>query len=463
MNSPPGTSETEPNQEMRLSLVPFEQFMLLEDQPEYPMVFVFRLTFQGKMNREALSISIEQAAKRHPLLHSLLVTEDKGQLVWQTVEQYPNLTWLEDASLLSDLIWQEVDLKSEIGLRVFAMQEGEQTRLYFRFHHACSDGLGSYAYFEDLLSLYDAYDNTPPQSPQLKTLDSNLLLGRGEFGTPPTPATPTPTTHPWRDFFGGAKESAKFLLQPPRPLAPDLQDKGPDSTVPEAGFITYQLPEEQLPALRRKAEEAGASLNDLLLRDLFLTLRQWNQDHQFGSAKSRLQIMMPTGLRGAKDKDMPAANMISYAFLLRTAQACDQPEELLTGLAAETKAIIRYQYSLLFIGSISLLLKLPFALRAMLRRKRCFGTAVLTNLGDPTRRFARRFPRKKGQIQVGGIVLEEITGVPPLRPLTGAVFSAFTYAGKLQISLRCDPHRFSPAATQSLLDLYVKHLQNSAS
>lgn len=447
----------------QLPLVPFEHYMMLEDQADYPMVFVFRLILRGEINKQALQCSINEATRRHPLLHSLLVTGNNGQLTWQAVDQTPKITWIDDSAKLSSLLWQQVDLNIKIGLEVYIHETAEQTRLYFRMHHACCDGMGAYSYFEDFLAIYEAHDDPTVQEPNLKKLNPELLKGRGDFeGPTEVSAEAPPLSRRFMDFLGGTKEAVKFLLQPPRPLAPEIDSQKKTTEPVEAGFLTHSLPEEYLPVLRRKAEEAGVSLNDLLLRDLFLTLRTWNQQHQFGSDKSRLQIMMPTGLRGVGDKEMPAANMLSYAFLIRPAEACDHPEELLQSLGTETKAIIRYKYPLLFIGAITFLLKSPFLFRRLLRTKRCFGTVVLTNLGDPTRRFVRRFTRKKGLIHVGGAVLEEITGIPPLRPLTGAVFSAITYSNKLQIGLRCDPVRFTPEATRRLLALLIEQLEQSA-
>jgi len=310
-----------------------------------------------------------------------------------------------------------------------------------------------------VLSLYDALSGDSTQQPELRRLNPSRLLSRGTFGAPPTPP---PVTRRWRDVFGGTMESAKFLMRPPQPLAEDLRAESSQSPFPADGFLTYNLPEAYLPVLRREAEKQGASLNDLLLRDLFLTFQQWNEAHRFGSKKSNLQIMMPTSLREAEDKETPAANVMSYAFLLRPAGDCDSPTELLASLAVETKAILRYRYPLIFIGAISQLLKLGFIFRAMLRSKRCFGTAVLTNLGDPTRRFVRRYPRQAGKIQVGKLVLEELIGIPPLRPLTRSVFSVTAYGGGLLIGMRCDPQHFSPRAAESLLELYAENLTKSA-
>jgi hypothetical protein len=96
-----------------------------------------------------------------------------------------------------------------------------------------------------------------------------------------------------------------------------------------------------------------------------------------------------------------------------------------------------------------------------MRRPFCFTTAVLTNLGDPTRRFVARLPRTPSGLSVGNLVLEQITGGPPVRPLTKAAFSIFNSSRNLSVSLKCDPHSYSSLDTQRLLGQYVAQLRST--
>ena len=86
----------------------------------------------------------------------------------------------------------------------------------------------------------------------------------------------------------------------------------------------------------------------------------------------------------------------------------------------------------------------------------------MSNIGDPTRRFAAKLPRKDGRVVAGNLLLDDITGVPPLRPHTRATFSVFAYRRKLTISLRCDDKYFSDEDTIRLLETYARHLRNCA-
>jgi hypothetical protein len=62
----------------------------------------------------------------------------------------------------------------------------------------------------------------------------------------------------------------------------------------------------------------------------------------------------------------------------------------------------------------------------------------------------------------GNLILDAITGVPPLRLKTRATFSISQYNRQLAVSLRCDPHYFCLDDTAMLLHTYVRRLRQSA-
>src|SRR5262249_25534471 len=114
---------------------------------------------------------------------------------------------------------------------------------------------------------------------------------------------------------------------------------------------------------------------------------------------------------------------------------------------------------LYFIGQLALLAGIPGGMKLMLSPRRCFATAVLTNVGDMTHRFGLAFPVVDGKLQIGNLTLEGITGSPPLRPLTHVGVGLFTYADRLVVTLLCDRHHFTREQARKFLELYVSHLR----
>lgn len=122
----------------------------------------------------------------------------------------------------------------------------------------------------------------------------------------------------------------------------------------------------------------------------------------------------------------------------------------------------KYQLPVGMLKKLRLLSRLGISMNRFFKEDACCGTALLTNIGDPTRRFHNRFPREQGLIRVGNLLLEHIVGIAPLRPLTRAIFDVFTYGNRLSLALRCDPHFFTEDDSHALVDLFAKELEKAA-
>jgi hypothetical protein len=221
-------------------------------------------------------------------------------------------------------------------------------------------------------------------------------------------------------------------------------------------FVDHAFDADETRQLRRAAAADEVALNDLLLRDLLLVLAEWNAAHDRGG---RLRVNMPTNLRGRRDAAMPAANVIGYAFVERQLGRRADPDRLLDSLVRETASIKRDRPGLLFLGGLGFACGFRGLVPWMLRRRRSFATATLSNLGKLWVRSP--LPRVDGKLVAGGAVLQRVSGAPPIRPLTRAGFVALDYNRQLTITLRCDPECFSRAQSQALLDRFLARLRQS--
>ena len=73
-----------------------------------------------------------------------------------------------------------------------------------------------------------------------------------------------------------------------------------------------------------------------------------------------------------------------------------------------------------------------------------------------------RLPRSEDRLVCGNVILEHITGAPPIRRNTRAAFFVAEYGGQTTISLRCEARLFSAAETRALLDTYITRLHETA-
>ena len=432
-----------------LPLTPFEYYYWCDDQPEYPTTYPVTMTFSGAVDRGGLEGALAESLRRHPMLTARIEDSDKGVPMWvRGDKETPDIDWAAEGVPVSHPAGERIDLRTGGGLRVWVRQQESSCRVMMQFHHACCDGIGALRFAEDLLVCYSRRTGGASRA-VLRPVMPELLRQRGAV-LPPSPGLMSLL----RDWGMGAFHWASLLGRSPQPVA------SPGGTSP--GYQSYEtatLDAHQAGRLRAAAIAQGVTVNDLMLRDLFQTLRAWNaqRDHQ---PDGWLRINMPASLRSRNDQRMPAANLMGFTFLTRTTAQCAHDRHLLESIRRETEAIKQWQLGFLFLGGLMAARTVPGAIPWMLRRQRSFATAVLSNVG---RIFPRTgLPRRNRRLVCGNLVLEQLTGTAPIRPLTRAAICVVSYANQTTLNLRCDPHCFGVEQTRQLLEDYVARLEFSA-
>ena len=368
----------------------------------------------------------------------------------------PALDWACDAAPATCPTDKPIDLTEEIGLRIWVRHKRDHATVALQFHHACTDGTGCFRFIGDWLAGYGMRTTPGDQKPEYGEVDASLLRARKDRAIRLSAcAAGARRMLALREFW-------KILRGQPVPLVPHAAADQGGKVADLPGFLWHSFDRTRHERLRSEACAQGVTLNDLLLRDLFLTLDRWQDNRLSWFHSRRLRIIMPTELRGAEDYLMPAANMAAYTFLACAAGEVRRPDELLRTIRDKTARIKHERSGTLFMDMIYGATQIRGLLPFLLRRKLCMASAILSNIADPSRRFTARLPRQAGRIVAGNLVLEEFMGVPPLRPGTGATFSISQYDSRLTISLRCDPHLFCMEDTRSMLGLYVAQLNRSA-
>jgi hypothetical protein len=438
-----------------LYLAPFELAMLVDGQAAYPMTFVVQVRLSGMMDRGAFEMALQGALARHPFLNALVERRKKNQLCWVSSDGLgPRTDWSDEGRPLALPDGQEaIDLASEVGLRIWVRRQGGETQLTLQFHHACCDGVGAYRFLGDLLALYGQMtSHGESELPRLAAIDLSRLRtrSRGVLDV----ALNGRRMRLARLAIG---EAAKLLGGGVAELAAARQGGG-QRLAPFPSLQSHTFDRATHEQLREAAMAQGGMLNDLLLAELFQAVRDWNE-RKTGRGIGKYRVLMPTDMRLPDNYETPAANQVSCTFVARRSKELDCPRSLVGGIRRETEVIKSERRGTRFAdmlaggfavkGLMPLLAKYPF----------CMATAILSNVGDPSRRFTARFPRSEGRIVCGDLVLEEITGAPPLRRKSRAAISVFAYNRRLTISTRCDPFSFTPDDAQEFLRVYVARLR----
>ncbi len=276
-----------------LHLSILEKFFLLEDRPGFPMTFVIQLTFGGQIDRIAWEGALAGALAFQPLLTANLGPGKANRICWVPAGRpFPISDWgPEGQALTCPGASERIDLTRETGLRVWVRQGPERAVVTLQFHHACTDGIGAYRFIGELLAAYGILTEGPARH-VLSELDGGLLRGRQRRAL--GRELPSAFRSAWRALCYGCGlfgRSPALLAAPSAPSGPGLAE----SSYP--GFCTFSFDQAMHHRLRDVAIQKGVMLNDLLLRDLFLALRQWNRPHYWWREHPRLRVMMPTDLR----------------------------------------------------------------------------------------------------------------------------------------------------------------------
>jgi hypothetical protein len=458
-----------------LHLTPFEFYYWSDDRPDYPTAFPVELSFSGQLDEQAFRAAVVAAQSRHPLLAALI--DDSGpRPQWVSCgEQVPTVDWAVEGVPITHPDGAYINLRREVGLRVWVRTGGATSRARFEFHHACCDGLAAFQFLEDFLLSYVITLGSADENPPLAQLSAERLLDRGtlivENSEKPSLAIAL------RDAWVTARVWTEILFQRSTVLAvPGASTNGAleervlrvaPQPVPNSiesldeilGFETRLLGSEETRQLRAVAALHRTTLNDVFVRDVLIVLRDWNHAHG-GTSRGRLRVSVPINVRGRAEQDMPAANRIGFAFVVP--ESCDFSEEstLLAAVHQQMEQIREWKLALYFLGGLAFASSLKGVVPWALRRNRSFATTVLSNL---SRVFVKTpLPRRNGQLVCGNVVLERVTGVPPIRPLTRAAIAVIEYAGETAVCLRCDPSLFRPGDRQALADAYAERLRETA-
>jgi hypothetical protein len=434
--------------------------MLVDDSAAYPMAFVVAIDVSGELRRGPFEAALTAALDRHPLFKCRVARLPARGLCWLPVAGLlPRLDWQDGEVPAECARGERIDLTQEVGLRIGVRCEPGRARISFQFHHATTDGLGSMQFIGDFLAIYGQMTAGPGEEvPELEPLDPGLLTGRAR-------TWPSPAERQRHFLVRTAGRFLEILTRVPAPIAVP-QRPGPNlhRNLPAPAFVSRNFPRDVSQGLKDRAAARGVSVNDLLVVEMFQTIREWNCLCGRKDDRAWYRVGVPLSLRTLQDDRLPAANVLSFMFLTRRARDCDadREDDLLKSIHSESDLIVHGDSRVMFTYIIRQMLKVPGLVRALLRVPICQATAILSNVGDVRRSFRARFPLKQGRCVAGSVRLEALLGASPIRPKTRIAVALGTYAGLLFVNMQCDRRYFAPHEAERLADLFAERIRRRA-
>ncbi len=438
-----------------LPLTAFEEYMLRDDRPKYPMSIIARLRFAGQLDRRATAEALETVVARHPLLRAKVHMSPAGRLEWIASADRPMaISWIDGPAHDRLPSMRPIDLFSEPGLKSWAMADSQRSSLLLQVHHAACDGKAVFQFLDDFVRSY-ARVLAGKQSPiELSPSDPHALHGRGSFGL---------TVRKYLRMLPvqlmGLSRVRKFFMQRPVPLLERIATIGGELPTGFPDVKVGSLEVEEVEKLSIAVADAKVTANDWLLRDFFVAVDDFRARHQITTRGEWIRFSVPMNLRHKRDERMPAANVVSMVFLDRTPRHIADPGGLLQSIHAEMDSIRRRQLGLIFVVALWGLRLLPGGLAKWVNRECCEATCVLSNLG---RAMADSpLPRCNAKIVAGNVVLEGIDFFAPVRDGTAVAMALVYYAGGLQLCMQYDSRRIAEVQASDLMATYLRKIRAS--
>ncbi len=429
--------------------------------------------FTGRLVRAAFATALGKVMERHPMLSAVIEDGPKGPQWVAGPSVEPWLDWNDVTVPIGPSQNEYLDLRQRPGLRVWVRVGDDSSRVLFQIHHCVCDGLAVLQVIGELAALYAAACDPAKSDIRLPPLDAQRLRDRGVVDVGPD-FKPTLRTA-LRDVLATLRVWRRILFQRCAVLAVpqhDTRPKGTDSAASTPNkdpdgrstkelehFETHAFCRDETERYKAVAANQNVTLNDLLLRDMLLTVREWNKAHG-EEHDGRVRVNVPVYVRGRAGFDIPASNGIGFAFpsvdLSRTADRAAVLREV-NKLMRQVK---NWKLALYFLGGLAAAMRFGGLVRWALRRKRPMATVVLSYLGPALQQSP--LPRRDdGKLICGNVVLEQMAGVPPVRPLTRASVVVLEYGGELTVGMRCDAHLFGPSDTRALLSALVAQIRET--
>lgn len=440
-----------------LPLAPFEEYMLLDDRPDYRMEFLVEQSFEGEIDRKAFEAGIVEASRRHPLLSSHVQRRFLFGQRWISANgQLPVVDWGDIDQPIAFPAKAGIDLSREVGVRFFARVGGGRSRLVTQFHHACCDGLGAIQFLSDLFASYTRtlFPNAE-KHPAYQPVDTSHLRRRAAL------RVHTDRTMPWVRLFAITLGYVwKYVVHPAMPIARPMLQKANSEPLSYPGMLTRTFPPSVQRRLRQIARKHDVTVNELLLRELMLVLEEWNRRHVKVRDWNSISILIPTNLRNLDHDQMPATNIVSYVAFQRKIRELRDPARLLKSLKQESQFYKRWRFGAAFLDSLKVMRWMPGLLRLVLAYPRSLSTAIFSCIGDPSLAILANFPvNAEGNPIMGNLVFDDLNTAPPIRPRTHASFTTWHFSNKLRLGVRCDSSVFDEASAQELLNLFADRVE----
>jgi NRPS condensation-like uncharacterized protein len=411
-----------------------DELYLHLDREQEPFSVHLEVAVEGRIDEARLREAIRVAAGRHPLARARLrpARGTDRRYHWEIageLDEVPLATQecADDVALgrvrerlLSTT--QPLDDAPPFGVVLVHHPAGDTVLLNLR--HAAGDGMSALRLMASVLRAYAGHDDPLPPVDPLAVRDIGEIVGTRSLGARLVRAP-------------ALLEQAGRVTSTHARIEPDGGGEGGGY-----GFELLRFGPEELTAVLAHRRD-GATVNDVLLGALAVTVRAWNEQHE--RYPEPVRVMMPVNLRPPEWRLEVMGNYASYVTVDVGSE--DGLAAAVAAAAAHTRRIKAQNVAGLVVdllegptAALPTAVKRRFQDLIGLTGNRWVDTTVLSNLG-------RLEPIGRLDDEAGAV--RSIWFSPPGRMPLGASFGAATYEDTLFLTLRYCHALFDAAAARA--------------
>lgn len=434
----------------RVCLTPFEEYMLGDEYPGWPMTFWIRLEFSDPLDPARLNRAITATAKTHPLLAARIEYDQRRRPFWIPAPVTSVVHEFQSTELETEFPTSApIDLQTEPGWRIWKDIRGGSGVVWMEFHHAVCDGISAFRVLEDILASYRD-DTRSPESDS--DLNWQQLTHRDRCDNL------SGLTQRFSQWAWMIWRIAAYAATAPASL--DVVSW--PNEIPTGGMVPSQARIARLGDVTEylhAAKRHGCTLNDLVITCLFRSLHE-AMIERVPERRHRLRLFIPMDLRGNPLNTCQVGNIVGMLHIDRvvSARGLESDPVSVCSVASDMKLFRKTQMGRALVVSLGTVTALLGSPGWLLNPGKCGATTVLTNLKTPLQ--SSKLAGPDGRMQIGTTVLESVELFPPVRPMTPACFGLLTYGNELRLAMRFQPATFPAADAESLFNRFTEELRN---
>ena len=438
-------------------LTPIEDFFLLEDSPEYLMTVLMRLRLAGRLDRLPFQAAVGEVVAKHPLLQAKIEVVGETKRWVSCPDWQPEVMWDVQCDEAAWPPASYIDIREEPATRISVVQRAEYDEVIVQVHHCCTDATGLIRFTEDLLIAY---------AQRCDSNDESLVPAAREVNLQRFPHRGLPGMPRWRflimfhRWIARIHDCGKILRRRCSQLLPDKPvEQQSEETTSYPALRIMRFDRETTQKIIGAAKSNGVTVNSILLRDLFLTIRDWREQLGVNRDDDLLRFCVPVNLRTVRDQSLTVANSISLIFMDRNDKQMQSESNLLHSLYDELHNKSRQDLRISFVTMLDVGWRLPVGLKRFITSRSCWSTCLFSSLGVVLRDTI--LPQEEGLVVAENVRLEQWDLVPPMRDNLGLTVCPYTYAGRMSIVFNYDPTRVNGEQLALMLQTYLSRLESS--